>query len=231
MNVELFDKAVEFIASRNDTQLDLSNWQHLSHSGDNPINSSEDVTCGTIACAGGWLALNKEFNELGLYPSTSIGMPCFESNRGYYALAKLFDISYTDSQTLFFFRTYQDDDLFGHHYAELMTDRQLWLSRARIIRARYVKGNKFRNKPVVVEAYTFDEVIAEGRRVAASLVNGMLWSFTFRGYTVTHERDDCYLIQLEYGSDTFTKDRVLVISPDGDYLCSKEHFGAKFERV
>ena len=50
----------------------------------------------------------------------------------------------------------------------------------------------FRKKPVVIEAFTFDEVVAEGRAHCAAngidLNGGMPWSFPFRGHPITHEK-------------------------------------------
>lgn len=42
--------------------------------------------------------------------------------------------------------------------------------------------------------WTFDEFLAFGRENAVTLVDGMPWSFTFEGRSVTHENDARYLI-------------------------------------
>lgn len=43
---------------------------------------------------------------------------------------------------------------------------------------------------------TFGELIAHGRNVTPpnQLINGMPWSFLYKGLSVTHETDICYLI-------------------------------------
>lgn len=231
MNIELFDKAVDFIASRTDEQLDLGDWQKSWTNRGTIAPSSEYVNCGTIACAGGWIALSPEFNELGVYPGIA-GAPRFDGDAAYSAMAKLFDIPRHVAANLFYFRTTDDEVQFGE-FANTMTDRQLWLSRARMVRANYLikKSCKFRNKPVEVEAFTFDDVLTIGRENAKSVVNYVPWSFTFKGYQVTRQRDDGYLIQLEHGAHVLTKDRMLVIYSDGAYVISKAIFEATYERV
>jgi hypothetical protein len=227
MNIELFDKGVEFIASRNDKQLNLGNWQSSYIA-----LSSEYVNCGTIACAAGWLALNPEFEALGVRASR-FGAPRFDGFVGYDAMAKLFGISQDDARTLFHFRAFEDKEVFGDLAEEHMTDRQLWLSRARLIRAKYAEtvSRKFRRKPDEVEAYTFKEVVQAGVESGAPLVRGMPWSFQFKGYPVTHERDDWYLIQLENGSADLMHNRMLVVGQGGSYVCTKELFEATYEKV
>ncbi len=144
MNIELFDKAVEFIASLDDEQLNLEDWQHVDYGG-KVAHSSKDVVCGTIACAAGWLALNPEFEAYGL--STGImGTPRLgdrnagyraEYRVGYHAMSKLLDLPTRIAMKLFFYKNSQDRVLFDIHL-ERMTDRQLWLSRARLVRGGYV---------------------------------------------------------------------------------------------
>lgn len=45
-----------------------------------------------------------------------------------------------------------------------------------------------------MEAWTFDEFVQYGLDNGANVENGMPWSFNFKGFPVTHENDDCYLI-------------------------------------
>lgn len=242
MNVELFDKAVDFIASRDDNQLDLSEWQRGKR-GKIATHSSQ-ATCGTIACAGGWLALNPEFEALGLQPGFT-GAPRFGSLdgelSGYGALAKLFELTYRVATNLFYFRQYEDIELFGGEACNLMTDRQLWLSRARVVRAEYgpaleapkpkAPSKKYRNKPVEVEAFTFEDVLAEGRKNSTYSVNGVPWSFAFKGYPVTHERDDCYLIRMGKKTSVLDENQILVLSLGDAFVCSREDFAEAYERI
>lgn len=235
MNVELFDKAVDFIASRDDQQLDLSDWQR----GKIAVHSLQ-VTCGTIACAGGWLALNPEFEALGLQPGLT-GSPYLGTLVGYGALAKLFELPYRVATNLFYFRQYEDMELFGGEACNLMTDRQLWLSRARVVRAAYgpaleapkpkAPSKKYRNKPVEVEAFTFEDVLAEGRKNSTYSVNGVPWSFAFKGYPVTHERDDCYLIRMGKKTSVLDENQILVLSLGDAFVCSREDFAEAYERI
>jgi len=235
MNFELFDKAVDFIASRDDQKLDLSNWQRGKIA-----TRSWQVTCGTIACAGGWLALNPEFEALGVHPGVT-GAPYLGNFCGYAALANLFELPYSVTTNLFYFRRYEDIELFGEDACNRMTDRQLWLSRARRVRAEYgpaleapkpkTPSKKYRNKPVEVEAFTFEDVLAEGRKNSTYSVNGVPWSFAFKGYPVTHERDDCYLIRMGKKTSVLDENQILVLSLGDAFVCSKEDFAEAYERI
>lgn len=46
----------------------------------------------------------------------------------------------------------------------------------------------------ITSRVSFDEVIAYGREHASSVVDGVPWSFTYKGFHFTHEHDDLYLI-------------------------------------
>ena len=91
---------------------------------------------------------------------------------------------------------------------------------------------KYRKKPVVIEAITFDEFIAYGRMItpASGLVNGMPWSFQYQGQNVTHERDDCYLIPTLEGIMQFTPSDMLITGVTGEiYPCKIAIFEATYE--
>jgi len=47
---------------------------------------------------------------------------------------------------------------------------------------------------IVYDAITFDELVEHGRKSGASLTRGMPWSFTYKGASVTHETDTCYIV-------------------------------------
>ena len=53
---------------------------------------------------------------------------------------------------------------------------------------------KYRKKPVVINAITFDEFVEYGKTHGGNIVNGMPWSFEYNGHPVTHGNDTCYLI-------------------------------------
>ncbi len=65
---------------------------------------------------------------------------------------------------------------------------------------------------------TFDDFVQYGRDNGGNIVNGMPWSFTYKGRAVSHENDKCYLITLIDGAGTtlrFTPDDTLCTSPTG----------------
>ncbi len=94
----------------------------------------------------------------------------------------------------------------------------------------------FRKKPVVVEAITFDELVEHGKeeyRVQGrSLVDGMPWSFSYRGQAITHEAYDCYLISTLEGMMRMGRDDMLITGVRGEiYPCKLGIFQATYERV
>lgn len=95
---------------------------------------------------------------------------------------------------------------------------------------------KFRKKPVVIEAFTFDEFVQHGRNEVlknGGTLNGerlMPWSFSFRGHAVTHERDDCYLIPTLEGVHNMTPADMLIVGVKGEiYPCKVDIFAATYE--
>jgi len=90
----------------------------------------------------------------------------------------------------------------------------------------------YRKKPVVIEAFTFSEFVDIGKICAQSLVNGMPWSFQFRGRPITHETDTCYLIPTIEGTMKFTPDAMLIVGVKGEiYLCKLDIFMVTYERL
>jgi len=91
---------------------------------------------------------------------------------------------------------------------------------------------KFRKKPVIIEAITFDELVVHGLAVGANVVNGMPWSFDYKGQPITHENDDCYLIPTLEGSMQFTRGDMLITGVKGEiYPCKADIFAATYEAV
>lgn len=95
---------------------------------------------------------------------------------------------------------------------------------------------KFKKKPVVVEAITWDELVqhgieqckAEGRE--SNIINGMPWSFSYNGHPITHERDDCYLIPTLEGTHNMTPADMLITGVKGEiYPCKLDIFEATYE--
>jgi hypothetical protein len=63
-----------------------------------------------------------------------------------------------------------------------------------------------RQKPEDIEAITFDELVEHGRKTTNHSVNGMPWSFYYKGTPVTHENDNCYIV----GGEHFHRGDMLV---------------------
>ncbi|AFU87197.1 hypothetical protein CcrSwift_gp025 [Caulobacter phage CcrSwift] len=94
----------------------------------------------------------------------------------------------------------------------------------------------YRKKPVVIEAITFDELVAHGiaeyKAGRGNYVNGMPWSFDYKGQRVTHEDDDTYLIPTLEGTMTFSRGAMLITGVQGEvYPCAMDIFEATYERV
>jgi hypothetical protein len=58
---------------------------------------------------------------------------------------------------------------------------------------------QYRKKQAVVEAITFDALVAYGLAHTTNIVRGMPWSFNYNGCSITHENDECYLILVQSG--------------------------------
>lgn len=67
---------------------------------------------------------------------------------------------------------------------------------------------KYKMKPMIVEAISFDDLIQYGLTQTDNVYNGMPWSFKYNGIPVTHETDDCYIVG---GFIRLTKNQMLVI--------------------
>lgn len=91
---------------------------------------------------------------------------------------------------------------------------------------------KFRKKPVVIEAITFDELVAYGKENSDNIVNGMPWSFSYKGHPITHENDSCYLIPTLEGTHNMTPNDMLITGVQGEiYPCKLDIFEATYEPV
>ncbi|HET7552173.1 MAG TPA: hypothetical protein VFK04_12855 [Gemmatimonadaceae bacterium] len=88
----------------------------------------------------------------------------------------------------------------------------------------------WRKKPVTVEAITFDELVEHGRANGGNIVNGMPWSFDYRGHPITHEDDSCYLIPAIGGIVRFERGDMLIVGVEGElYPCRADIFAATYE--
>ena len=91
---------------------------------------------------------------------------------------------------------------------------------------------KFRKKPVVIEAMTFDEMVAFGVKQGANLVMGKPWSFSINGHSISHENDERYLITTLEGTHNMTPADMLIIGIQGEiYPCKLDIFEATYEPV
>ena len=91
---------------------------------------------------------------------------------------------------------------------------------------------KYRTKPVVIEAITFDELVEHGKANGANIVNGMPWSFSYNGHPITHENDDCYLIPTLEGIMRFERGDMLITGVKGEiYPCKPDAFAATYDAV
>lgn len=89
---------------------------------------------------------------------------------------------------------------------------------------------KYRKKPVVIEAITFDEFIEYGKSHTDNIVEGMPWSFEYNGWQVTHETDTRYLIPTLEGVHEFTPEDMLITGVNGEiYPCKKDIFEKTYE--
>lgn len=91
---------------------------------------------------------------------------------------------------------------------------------------------QYRKKPVVIEAITFDELVAHGIAQGAACYNGMPWSFQYKGQPISHENDDCYLIPTLEGVMNMGRDDMLITGVAGEiYPCKPDIFTATYEPV
>jgi len=89
--------------------------------------------------------------------------------------------------------------------------------------------SKFIKKQVEVEAITFDELVAYGIENGGNTVEGMPWSFDYNGGRVTHENDECYIINTLEGDMRMTPDDMLITGVNGEiYPCKIEIFNKTY---
>lgn len=125
MNVERLQQAIRIIEQTPDSQLQLSIWQYPVD--DIYATCMEQADCTTIACAAGWLCLHPDMQAQGLYAGPS-GIPeTANMSTPFAALGEFFGIQRLQAIDLF---TNRSGGEWYSWYLE-MTDRQLWLTRAR----------------------------------------------------------------------------------------------------
>lgn len=89
---------------------------------------------------------------------------------------------------------------------------------------------KFKKKPVVVEAITFDELVAYGKAQGVPCWNDMPWSFNYQGHPITHENDNCYLIPTPEGIMQMSRNDMLITGIKGEiYPCKRDIFERTYD--
>lgn len=141
MNVERLDQAIAIIDKRiPDAQLELKLWQKPEGLTDDWmyifVMDAAEASCKTICCAAGWLCIQPEMKEQGLSLSAT-GAPNYHNGKREYrlflALEKFFDISEDEADFLFGMRVHRERiGIF-----ENMTDKEVWLHRAREMKMKY----------------------------------------------------------------------------------------------
>lgn len=91
---------------------------------------------------------------------------------------------------------------------------------------------KYQKRPVIIEAFTFAELVEHGKDNGGNIVNGMPWHFEFRGHPITHENDDCYLIPTLEGTMKMGRDDMLIVGVKREiYPCKADIFAATYDAV
>lgn len=93
--------------------------------------------------------------------------------------------------------------------------------------------HKARKKPVEIEFITFEEFVQFGRNQPnAHIVNGMPWSFIYKGSAITHEHDESYIVRTLEGPYSFTRNDVLITGIKGElYPCKKDIFALTYDVI
>lgn len=107
-----------------DNRIDLAQWRKVGRS---------PHSCGTIACAAGWLSMHPDMKDRGLL-SGSGGMPKFRNESGYFsycyeALAIMFGIDRRSASDIFCTR-FMGGRLDPENAGQL-SDKELWKARVR----------------------------------------------------------------------------------------------------
>lgn len=94
---------------------------------------------------------------------------------------------------------------------------------------------KFRKKPVVIEAITFDELVKLGIANGGNVVDGLPWSFKYKGYPLTHDcqtGEDRYIIPTMEGDMSMTRSDMLITGVQGEiYPCKIDIFNKTYDET
>ncbi|NTX18022.1 hypothetical protein [Burkholderia cepacia] len=95
------------------------------------VQQGESLSCGTIACAGGWLARHPKFAELGLGISRG-GDVCLRTDANessFGALSKIFSLRGDEDEIFMPSGAGYSDRELSFEVRQAMTDKQLWKRR------------------------------------------------------------------------------------------------------
>lgn len=110
-----------------------------------------------------------------------------------------------------------DNEKIGRQVAYDNARNELWPLMGYELKERLAAEQNVRQRPAkTAESITFDAFVQFGRDNGANIVNGMPWSFQYKGYGVTHENDQRYLVCRGGETLNFTPDQVLVTGADGN---------------
>lgn len=160
MKRKLLLRAAEVLAQIPKRRFDLDQW--IRGDAEQCLLDHKKVTkqakCGTVACAGGWLGVTKEFNEVGLKFETNGFGPYAHAELTYRkkdsdlvttdpfeALEAVFDLTEDQAEALFTSSGHgnYDDAIYAKH-GEDISDRDLFQYRVKkvINAAKKQKGHK-----------------------------------------------------------------------------------------
>lgn len=152
MKRKLLLRAAEILAEIPKKQFDLDRW--LTGDASECILNDKKVTkkakCDTIACAGGWLGITKEFNDRGLHFTKdqygydlSFTSKKLSTTDPFEALQATFDLDYYQAYALFdgAGSGEYDDDIYTKHGWDL-SDRDLFQYRVKKVINEAKKAKK-----------------------------------------------------------------------------------------
>lgn len=137
MNIELFKDAIAIVGGIPEERISLSSFQD----GMEFAETAREITCGTLACAAGWLSLHPDMQALGLRVGP-YGDPVYaHHDSGFESLAEFFGMTEDQARLVF-----------GSRYSWKcridsadLSDKELWLARAHQLLEEVTNG---KNKTV-----------------------------------------------------------------------------------
>lgn len=72
---------------------------------------------------------------------------------------------------------------------------------------------------------SFNELVQHGLDNEANIVNGMPWSWKINGAAITHENDDCYIVETAYeGNQKMRRFNTLIAHENGLHILVDNDF-------